>query len=155
MIQFQFVLGKGLSSQAIAWYSAGHFSHVDAVLPDGRLLGARSDGPGGTRSGVQIRPPFYEQWKQRVVMTLGSDETKSRKFYDWLITQTGKPYDHTAIWGFVTGRDWRSADAWFCSELGAAAIEIADICPLLYAPRNKVTPACLATVMSALGAVTA
>jgi hypothetical protein len=52
MIRLQFVLGTGLSSQAIAWFSAGHFSHVDAVLPDNRLLGARSDVVGG-------KPPGY------------------------------------------------------------------------------------------------
>ncbi len=152
MIRLQFVLGKGVSSKTIAWFSAGHFSHVDIVLPDNRLLGARSDAPGGTRSGVQIRPPFYEKWDERVVMSMETSLAQERSFYDFLMPQVGKPYDSTAIWGFVAGRDWRSDDAWYCSELGTAAIEVAAICPLLYTPRNKVTPAGLATVMSALGA---
>ena len=152
MVRFQFVLGRGLSSKVIAWYSSGHFSHVDIILPDGRLLGARSDAPGGTRTGVQIRPAFYEKWNQRVIMGIETSVDQERSFYDFLMPQVGKPYDSTAIWGFVAGRDWRNDDAWYCSELGTAAIEVANICPVLYTPRNKVTPAALATVMSALGA---
>ena len=151
-IALQFVLGMGLPSQAIAWFSAGKFSHVDCVLPDGRLLGARSDGPGHTKPGVQIRPACYESWKQRVVLTLPATRDQEWNFYTFLWDQLGKPYDHTAIWGFVAGRDWRSAGAWFCSELMAAASEVACLCPMLYAPINKVMPAALALVYSALGA---
>lgn len=152
MIRLQFVLGYGLSSQAIAWFSAGHFSHVDAILPDGRLLGARSDAIGGRPPGVQIRLPDYEKWKERVVMMLPSTPDQERSFLGFLDKQLGKPYDSTAIWGFATGRDWRNPDDWFCSELLTAALEIAGVCPTLYTPSNKVTPAALAMVMSALGA---
>jgi uncharacterized protein YycO len=148
VIRMQFVLGSGLSSRAIAWFSSGHFSHVDAILPNGRLLGARSDQIGHVPPGVEIRAPFYEKWKERVVMTLVTDRAKERAFYDFLHAQLGKPYDKTAIWGFVTGRDWRDDKAWFCSELQTAALEIAGIFPTLYAPRNKITPATLATLMS-------
>ena len=153
MIRLQFVLGGGLSSAAIAWFSSGHFSHVDAVLPSGDLLGARSDQIGLIPPGVQQRPPMYERWRERVVMKFTTDPAKERKFYDFLHDQLGKPYDKTAILGFVAGRDWRSADAWFCSELQAAALEIAEITPLLYCPTNKVTPATLAAIGSAIGGV--
>ena len=34
----------------------------------------------------------------------------------WLEAQTGKPYDWTALLGFVLRRDWQRDDAWFCSE---------------------------------------
>ncbi len=101
---------------------------------------------------MQIRPAFYEKWKERVVMQIETSAGQERQFYDFLMPQVGKPYDSTAIWGFVAGRDWRNDDAWYCSELGTAAIEVSNICPVLYTPRNKVTPAALATVMSALGA---
>ncbi len=37
--------------------------------------------------------------------------------------QVGKPYDYTAIAGFLARRDWREDDSWFCSELQAAAFE--------------------------------
>jgi hypothetical protein len=152
VIKLQFVLGAGLSSRAIAWFSAGHFSHVDAVLPDGRLLGARSDVICHIPPGVQIRPAFYEKWKERVVMCLNVSPEKEKAFTLFLKQQLFKPYDSTAIWGFLAGRDWRDDRKWFCSELQTAALEIAGISPELYTPRNKVTPAALATVMSAIGA---
>ena len=152
MIRFQFVLGYGWTSQAIAWFSAGVFSHVDAVLPSGKLLGARADKADGI-SGVAIREPFYEKWKARIVMSLVVKPEVEAEFYSFLDAQLGKPYDKTAILGFATGRDWRTDDSWFCSELGTAALEQSNACPVLYTPRNKVTPAALATVMSALGAV--
>lgn len=153
MVKLQFVLGYGLSSRAISWFSAGHFSHVDAVLPDGSLLGARSDTVGGKPPGVQIRPPFYEKWKERVVMTLPNSAPYEAGFLAFLNAQLYKPYDSTAIWGFVAGRDWRDERDWFCSELQTAALEACQALPVLYTPQNKVTPAALATVLSAVGAI--
>jgi hypothetical protein len=147
MIRLQFVLGTGISSQAIAWFSAGVFSHVDAVLSDGTLLGARSDKADGI-SGVAVRKPFYERWKRRVVMSLTVEPQKETLFNQFLDRQIGKPYDNTAIWGFVAGRNWREEDSWFCSELLTAALETATIFPTLYTPRDKVTPAALALLMS-------
>ncbi len=161
MIRLQFVLGSGLSSQVIAWFSSGHFSHVDAILPDGSLLGARSDvitplgGGPVVKAGVQIRPPFYEHWKERVVMSLPATDAQTDAFLEFNHQQLGKAYDKTAIWGFISGRDWRDPQDWFCSELQAAALEVSGRCPNLYAPRNKITPAALALTVSALGASTA
>lgn len=157
MIRLQFVLGYGIPSRAIAWYSAGVFSHVDAVLPDGRLLGARSDciKPLGYSikipAGVQIRPANYEKWKERVVMSIPCSETEEHNFLQFNHSQLNKPYDMSAIWGFVAGRDWRERDSWFCSELQGTAIEFSGRCPKLYTPLVKLTPAALATVASALG----
>ena len=154
MIKLQFVLGTGLSSRGIAWFSAGHFSHVDCVLPDGRLLGARSDACGGQPPGVRVRPAGYENWKERVVMTVPERGLSDKqRFYDFLAAQIGKPYDSTAIWGFAVGRDWRDPRDWFCSELAAAALEMGGYLPVLYAPVNKITPAALALAVSAVGAV--
>jgi hypothetical protein len=123
-------------------------------MPSGDLCGARSDRVGHVPPGVQLRPPFYENWKERVVVGLKAiDPAEERRFYNFLHDQLGKPYDTTAIWGFVSGRDWRDQDAWFCSELQAAALETAGVLPSLYTPRNKITPAGLATVLSAIGGV--
>jgi len=154
VIKLQFVRGGGFSSSLIAWFSAGAFSHVDCVLPDGRLLGARSDACGGQPPGVRIRPAGYEAWKQRVVMSMApKDSASEMKFYSFLNDQLGKPYDRIAIIGFATGRDWRDPQEWFCSELAAAALETAGLLPALYTPANKVTPAALALVISAVGGI--
>lgn len=153
VIRCQFVLGLGFPSRLIAWYSAGVFSHCDAVLSDGSLLGARSDTIGDIDPGVRIRPPFYEQWGRRITFTLPANDAAEAAWLAFLRAQLGKAYDHTAIWGFATGRDWRAPDSWFCAELLCAALEQAKVLPVLYTPTNKMTPAGLATVLSAVGAI--
>jgi hypothetical protein len=50
-ITLQFVTSRDPESWAIRTFQRGWCSHVDSVMDDGRLLGARSDG------GVLIRPP--------------------------------------------------------------------------------------------------
>ncbi|MBB2485395.1 hypothetical protein H5407_09165 [Mitsuaria sp. WAJ17] len=40
---------------------------------------------------------------------------------DFVRAQLGKPYDWTAIFGFLLRRDWAEPDAWFCNELFEAA----------------------------------
>lgn len=152
-IQLQFVSDGDIGSQTIAWFSQGHFSHVDAIMPDGNLLGARNDKVGGKPSGVQIRPPRYVEFSKQVVMTIPSSQRQSDTFYDFLRKQIGKPYDTTAIWAFVLNRDWREDDSWICSELQSAAGEIAGILPKLYVPTNKITPVACALAFSAVGGI--
>ena len=43
--------------------------------------------------------------------------------YSKAITQLNKPYDYTAIFGLAFNRDWRSTNAWYCSELVAWSFE--------------------------------
>lgn len=164
IVQVQFVLGEGISSAAIAWFGGGAFSHVDAIMPDGSLIGARSDviippTPEGEPpalpipAGVQRRPPGYEKWKTRVVASIETTVAKANKFYALNISQLKKQYDSTAIWGFVTGRDWRDEQDWFCSELQAYCFETSLILPTLYTPVNKINPSTLAFGLSTAGAV--
>jgi uncharacterized protein YycO len=152
LITLQFVQGRDLSSKAISWFSAGHLSHVDAVMSNGKLLGARSDKVGGAPPGVQIRYPDYAPWNSVIRLTFSPSDTDEKIFWAFLLKQLGKPYDSTAIWGFVTGRNWREEDSWFCSELQARALEISGICPPLCTPTDKITPVALAMIASALGA---
>ena len=58
-------------------------------MDDGRLLGARLDG------GVQIRPPNYEKFVERVVIAV--PYYKERAYWDFLKAQIGKPYDKLAL----------------------------------------------------------
>ena len=152
-IRLQFVREPGIPSQVIAWFSAGHLSHVDAVLDDGKLLGARSDSVGGQPPGVQIRPPGYANFLLRIVMAMPATDEQNAVFYAFLHNQVGKPYDSRAIWGFFFGRNWRETDSWICSELQAAGLENAHITPQLYLAANKITPVSLALAASAIGGV--
>jgi uncharacterized protein YycO len=151
LIQLQFVLGHALSSSLIAWFSSGHFSHVDCVMPDGYLVGAQSSRVDGYPEGVRRRRAHYTTWKRRVVFDVPATAAQKKKFYAFLTAQIGKPYDHQAILGFVLGRDWREDDSWICSELQAAALEHAGIVPQLYLAANKITPVALALAISAIG----
>jgi len=149
-IRLRWRRGSGLSSAAIAWFSAGQFSHVDAVL-DGTLYGARSDNVGGGK-GVRARPYPYEKSEAVMVLELPVAPQLYQAWRSFLIAQNGKPYDSTAIWGFGLDRDWRDPDSWFCSELQMAALEAAGICHDVIVPAYKVTPVALSAVFSALGA---
>lgn len=40
----------------------------------------------------------------------------------WMQMQIGKPYDWTAIVGFVFRRPWGKTNRWFCSELVESAL---------------------------------
>lgn len=42
----------------------------------------------------------------------------------WLMAQLGKPYDWTALLSWIVRRDWQEPDAWFCSELTEAFVDL-------------------------------
>jgi hypothetical protein len=149
-ITLQFVLGAGTASSATAWFSQGHFSHVDAVLSDGSLLGARSDVCGGKPAGVQIRPPNYETWLKQTRFTIPCTLGQYGAWEAFLLKQVRLPYDKMAIFAFVTNRNWRESDAWICSELQAAALEKASVVRELYLAANKITPVMCAMVVSSI-----
>jgi hypothetical protein len=160
-IVLQFVLGFDFVSWLISWFSAGHFSHVDAVVPVGHpkyqagyLIGARSDAIGGKPPGVQVRPPNYERWARRVVFTIPCTADQEAAFWAFIEAQIGKGYDMSAIFAFIVNRDWRNTAKWFCSELQAAALEIAKIIGTIFTGYNKVPPVMLADILSAIAGVT-
>jgi hypothetical protein len=159
MINAQFVLARGASSSLILFAGGGTtslgFSHVDVILPDGTLFGARTDHPVNGKTGVQRRPPGYgaREWIRREVFSLKSTPAQEKKGYDFLLAQEGKPYDKLAIVAFFTTRDWREDDSWFCDELYLRFLEVAGVCPPLYLPANRMNPTGAAVVASALGAV--
>lgn len=145
MIRLQFSFQDNLPSELITYFGHGAgFSHVDAVMDDGRLLGARLDG------GVQIRPAGYAAFTRTLPVTLGAAASQNQEFWDFLNQQIGKPYDSRAVIGFAAGRDWREATAWFCSELVAAALESSYWFPYdLTTPVNKIDPDDLLLAISA------
>lgn len=129
-ITLQFVTEPDWMSRAIRWFTWSDFSHVDFVLPSGRLLGAH------VSSGVQIREPGYAAFtrvERRVV------RDASPIVLDWACRQLGKPYDMAAIFGLVTRRPWRQPDRWFCSELVARAFEVGGR-PVLLGDAWRISP---------------
>lgn len=139
MIRLQFSTESGILSEIIRTFDHGWCSHVDAILPDNTLLGARSDG------GVQIRPPNYTKFTRTQIVSIPIDD---KPFLEFLHAQVGKPYDSTAIFAFAFDRDWREDDSWFCSELQAAALEKVWFQHKLSTAANRITPSDLLLALS-------
>src|SRR5689334_9108316 len=113
-IALQFSVCGDAGSWLIRQYDHGPWSHVDAILPDGTLLGSRDDELGGKPSGVQVRPAGYQRFLATERVSIPCSDEAETAFYEFLNSQIGKPYDETAIAGFVFQRDWRAPDSWFC-----------------------------------------
>jgi hypothetical protein len=128
VITLQFSAQRLPASWLIRWFTWSPFSHVDLVLPDGRLLGARGSG------GVAIRDPepFYKVARFQV--------DAPDRVLDLAAEQIGKPYDWAAILGIAARGDWQDQGRWFCSELVAWAFQQAGR-PLLRANHfHRITP---------------
>lgn len=135
MIQLQFSnktggLHPGVWAIRLATWSWA--SHVDFVLPDGRLLGAR---PGGGVNLLLHRDADYGRIERFSVNTdhAGLIIAHAR-------AQTGKPYDWLALIGHVVRRDWQRTDSWFCSELIAWAFEQAGDPLFRQKKHHRITP---------------
>ena len=121
---YQFVAGNDPVSTIIEAYERGVWSHVDCVLADGSLLGARSDSIGGKPPGVQVRPANYASWSLVNRIEIIATAKQETDWHNFLYAQIGKPYDTIDLLAnFGAGRDWRNPEAWWCSELAAAAGE--------------------------------
>jgi hypothetical protein len=150
-----FVRGHDAGANLIQWFGHGAlFSHVDSILPDGRLLGSRSDWVGGAPPGVQPRDRAYVQGSKTLRVDLVCSDLVTGRYYEFVNSQIGKPYDVEGILGFISGRDWQQDDAWFCSELNASGLEKSGYFP--YKPvngSNKITPPDLLLMLSVLAPI--
>jgi uncharacterized protein YycO len=143
--QIRFVTADDIVSAGIRAAEYGFWaSHAEALMPDGKLLGARADG------GVLERERGYDAAAMArelfVPLTMPADQEAA--FYGFLRAQLGKPYDFEAVAAIAAERDWRAPDSWFCSELVAAALERCGYLPPLAADVAKVTPRDLLLVLS-------
>jgi hypothetical protein len=143
--QIRFVTCDDIVSAAIRGAEYGFWaSHVEALMPDGKLLGAHYDG------GVLERDVGYDAgiMARELYVPLPMPADREAKFYDFLRSQLGKAYDVEAIAAIVSQRDWRAPDSWFCSELQAAALEACGYLPTLAADVAKITPRDLLLILS-------
>lgn len=154
-IRLQFVLGAGISSRLIAWYGQGYggYSHVDAVLPSGELLGARSDQVGGKPAGVQIRPQNYERWVNRRVLTLPCDPVTAYRWEKRLHSQIGCGYDSADILGFILGKPMWQPGNWICSAYQLDTMRTVNVLPVTELTPQQCPPNMLKAMFEAVGAV--
>lgn len=152
-IRLRFVQGASAFSAVISRAQLGDaWTHVEAVCPDGRWLGALLS------EGVQARAAGYDKsWTAQQFATLVCPDNVESRFYDYLFRQIGCPYDNEAIAllaaGFLTGSAPVASDhrAVTCAALQteallwAHAIDYAPLGSRLALPRD---------VMVAFGAAT-
>lgn len=122
-VTLQFSTERAISSAMIRWFTHSDFSHVDLVLPDGRLLGARSAREGSDTGipGVAIRPRGYADFSRTLQIRVATN--LAGPIYRWALSARGASYDMRAICAFGLARNWRDRSRFFCSELVAWAFE--------------------------------
>jgi hypothetical protein len=152
MITLRFVDGQDVVAAGIRAAEYGFWAiHTEALMPDGTLLGAHWDG------GVQARAHDYDagQYTKDLYVSIPTTAEMTDAFHSFLRAQLGKPYDVEAIAAFVAGRDWQKPDAWFCSELQAAALAHCGWFTSALAEQfNKITPRDLLLIVSGRVAIT-
>ena len=151
MITIRFVSHPGVFDWACKIAQYGFWAtHCDAVLPDGRLLGARFSG------GVQARAANYDLggFSKQLLVSIPATEDQESLFYDFLQSQIGKPFDWQAILTFYFQRDWQAPDSWYCDELLAAGLAACGIFPQRLALNfNRISVRDLLLLVSTLTAV--
>lgn len=112
--------GKSLVSRAIRWQTRSPYSHVAVEDDDGKVYEAWHKG------GVRC----VDHYKQGHTKGTQVDQYALIKDYDkakvrsFLYSQVGKGYDFKSVFRFLTRRDVRLDDSWFCAEhVGAAFAE--------------------------------
>src|SRR5579872_5135409 len=119
-IKVSFRLGPGPVSRAIAWWGQGYrgWSHCDAILSDGRYLGARSDNPGGYGSGIVARPKDYEVPIREEIIFIPTPAEVAATWENWLLKQCGCRYDSEDIVSLIVGSEAKARPGfWICSAM--------------------------------------
>ena len=149
-MKLRFVEGGAFDSKIIRWDSRCRWSHVEAVSPSA-TFGAQLKG------GVKWRRYWDNAYRHVVgveVVSIPATDDQEFKFWSFLQSQNGKPYDWRAIVSFGLGtRDWREDDSWFCSELQARALEVAGLIKLpTDIPVWRITPRDVWVLIAGIGA---
>lgn len=132
MITIQFSSTNQLGSKAISFLTWSWASHVDFVLPDGKLFGSLAIKNGGGPQIHEVRTNYSRI--ERYVVDAPDDVLK------FAMEQAGKPYDWQGILGILARkRNWEDDDSWFCSELVAYSFMKAGV-PLLNEIPYRITP---------------
>lgn len=108
MTTIRFTRGSGLAGAIVRIGTWSDFAHVGFKLDDGSVLDATPE------FGVSVRMATdtddTEYWK------ILAPKAHIEGMVAWGLTQVGKPYDWSAIYGFAVHRDWHNDAHWFCSE---------------------------------------
>jgi uncharacterized protein YycO len=116
--------GKSLTSKAIMFQTRSPYSHAAIQFTGGGVVEA-------WRSGVRlIGSPFEGHSKGTIIDVYrlsAISNLDEDKLVNFLMQQVGKGYDFKSIARFLTRREARLDDRWFCSELVLAALDEVDV----------------------------
>jgi hypothetical protein len=156
-ISWSLVLGMAWASRFIAYWGSGGFSHIDVITPAGMYRGSRSDVIKGVPPGYEDRPAHYETWARQTIYTLPVTAEQYRLYWEFSERQLHKPYASRGLMrSFGLNQhgktDWRSQQAWWCSQEVMANCEYAGIGAPLARYVNSVEPGDCAMFFSGAGA---
>lgn len=115
MIKLILSTEKTISSYAVRLFSWSGWSHVSTIIDDTYAIEAISNG-GVVKTPIQ---DIISKSSNHKILEVNIKNTET--FYNAITSQLGKPYDTSAIFGFVFHRNWQDDSDWFCSELPAWA----------------------------------
>ncbi len=147
-IRLRFVSGGDLDSLAIRARTESPWSHVEAVTPAGKYLGAHAQG------GVLARDPGYDASWLKAEQFVDLPETEAGQadaFYAGLEAHIGEPYDFGAILDFIVpGIEVHQARRVICSALQTLELVKRRWFPgPLAEPPHKISPRDLFLLVSA------
>jgi uncharacterized protein YycO len=152
MIRLRFVSHPGIFNWACRIAQYGFWAtHCEAMIPTGGRIGAWY-----TEGGVKILPDNYDDgaFLKETFISLKTTFDQEKKFFEFLHTQVGKPYDALAIVAFYSSRDWQEPDSWQCSELIGTALSYCGLFPQEMAVKfSRITPRDLMLLTSPLTGV--
>lgn len=156
-VTIQAVGARGIAAWLIEHYGFGlhGYSHVDIVLPDGNLLGARTDYPVDGKTGVQVRAAGYaaKDWVRRTRVTFMVSPLIAAAAYDFARAQVGDPYAKQDIVDLVFGVKDQQRGRWICSWLAAAFLGKAHAICYPGMPLSQVSPDTLVACACAAGGI--
>jgi uncharacterized protein YycO len=117
----------------IRWLTGSQWSHC-AIVSD---LGYAVEATWPRVRSVPVEEIMRKHSKSIMIDIPCADPTAA---YQAALEQVGKPYDLTALIGWLSGRDWQEQDSWFCSELVAYAFAKAGSPLFRDGTMSRVTP---------------
>lgn len=95
MIRIRFILGRGFTSQAIAYVTGSLFSHVEFGTPEGTWIGAHIG------SGIQERAADYCDTVREYVYEIPCMDEQEKEALLWMRSKIGTKYNTLDIIGLL------------------------------------------------------
>jgi uncharacterized protein YycO len=128
--------GKSIISRLIRFQTRSVYSHIAFELDDGLTVEAWNKG------GVSRSENYATLHTKGTEVDVFKVDTKynKEKVKCFVDAQIGQKYDFKAIGRFLTRRNHRVNDKWFCSELAFAALVAGGLPLLKRIPASHVSP---------------